>query len=42
MVSSNYIRDIDFLNKITTILSNEAKTQIKIVHIDKLWKYGTL
>jgi hypothetical protein len=31
-----YIRDTDFVNKITATFSNEETTQIKVVNLEKL------
>jgi hypothetical protein len=34
-----YKREIDFVNNITTALSNEEMAQIKVVHFEKLWNF---
>ena len=40
LVSKNYTRDIDFVINVTNALSNEEKTKIKIVHLEKLYNFA--
>jgi hypothetical protein len=39
VVSLNYIRYKDFTNNITMALSNAEMTQIKVVHLEKLYDF---